>query len=89
MAPFGLLIGAVSTEAELNLIETMTMTALALLEEQAPTLIVIIAALAVNLRMAMYSVALLAFAVGIGLKSVLGAVFTGMFGLYLMQYLFA
>ena len=84
----------------LDLIETMTMTvlviagaaqftALALLEEQAPTLIVIIAALAVNLRMAMYSAALLAFAVGIGLKSVLGAVFTGMFGLYLMQYLFA
>jgi hypothetical protein len=32
---------------------------------------------------------LLAFAVGIGLKSVLGAVFAGMFGLYLMQYLFA
>jgi predicted branched-subunit amino acid permease len=64
-------------------------TALALLEAQAPMLIVIIAALAVNLRMAMYSAALLAFAVGIGLKSVLGAVFAGMFGLYLMQYLFA
>jgi hypothetical protein len=31
--------------------------------------------------------ALLAFAVGIGLKSVLGAVFAGMFGLYLMLYL--
>jgi hypothetical protein len=30
---------------------------------------------------------LLAFAVGIGLKSVLGAVFAGMFGLYLMLYL--
>jgi predicted branched-subunit amino acid permease len=34
-------------------------TALALLEEQAPMLIVIIAALAVNLHMAMYSAALL------------------------------
>jgi predicted branched-subunit amino acid permease len=100
VAPFGLLLGAVSTEAGLNLIETMTMTvlviagaaqftALALLEEQAPMLIVIIAALTVNLRMAIYSAALLAFAVGIGLKSVLGAVFAGMFGLYLMQYLFA
>ena len=123
VAPFGLLFGAVSTEAGLNLIETMTMTvlviagaaqftALALLEEQAPTLIVIIAALAVNLRMAMYSDALVphigsaplrsralaayflvdqlfAVAVGIGFKSVPGAVFAGMFGLYLMQYLFA
>jgi predicted branched-subunit amino acid permease len=69
VAPFGLLFGAVSTEAGLNLIETMTMTvliiagaaqftALALMQEQAPTLIVIIAALAVNLRMAMYSAAL-------------------------------
>ena len=67
--PFGLLFGAVATEAGLDLLETMTMTALvlagaaqftalALLEEQAPTLIVIIAALAVNLRMAMYSAAL-------------------------------
>jgi len=69
VAPFGLLFGAVSSEAGLNLLETMTMTvlviagaaqftALALLQEQAPTLIVIIAALAVNLRMAMYSAAL-------------------------------
>jgi len=32
---------------------------------------------------------LLDFAVGIGLKSVLGAVFAGMFGLYLMRYLLA
>lgn len=69
VAPFGLLFGAVSSEAGLNLLETMTMTvlviagaaqftALALLDEQAPTLIVIVAALAVNLRMAMYSAAL-------------------------------
>ena len=49
----------------------------------------IITALAVNLRLAMYSAVLLAFALGTGLKSVLGAVFAGMFGLYLMQYLFA
>lgn len=69
VAPFGLLFGAVASDAGLDLLETMTMTilviagaaqftALALLEEQAPTLIVIAAALAVNLRMAMYSAAL-------------------------------
>ena len=70
VAPFGLLFGVVATEAGLNLLETMTMTflviagaaqftALALLEDQAPTIVVIIAALAVNLRMAMYSAALI------------------------------
>ena len=69
VTPFGLLFGVIATEAGLNLVETMTMTvlviagaaqftALALLEDQAPTIIVIIAALAVNLRMAMYSAAL-------------------------------
>jgi len=69
VAPFGLLFGAVASDAGLNLLETMTMTilviagaaqftALALLQEHAPTLIVIAAALAVNLRMAMYSAAL-------------------------------
>lgn len=69
VAPFGLLFGVIATDAGLNLLETMTMTvfviagaaqftALALLEEQAPTLVVIAAALAVNLRMAMYSAAL-------------------------------
>ena len=69
VTPFGLLFGVVATEAGLNLIETMMMTilviagaaqftALALLEDQAPTFIVVIAALAVNLRMAMYSAAL-------------------------------
>lgn len=69
VAPFGLLFGVVSTEAGLNLFETMSMTilviagaaqftAIALLEDQAPTFMVIIAALAVNLRMAMYSAAL-------------------------------
>lgn len=69
VAPFGLLFGVVATEAGLNIVETMSMTvlviagaaqftALALLEDQAPTFIVILAALAVNLRMAMYSAAL-------------------------------
>lgn len=67
--PFGLLFGVAATEAGLNLLETMSMTllviagasqftALILMQEQAPTLIVIITALAVNLRMAMYSAAL-------------------------------
>ncbi len=69
VAPFGVLFGVIATDAGLNVLETMAMTvlviagaaqftALALIEEQAPTLIVIAAALAVNLRMAMYSAAL-------------------------------
>lgn len=69
VAPFGLLFGVVANEAGLNLLETMSMTflviagasqftALALLNDHAPTLIVIIASLTVNLRMAMYSAAL-------------------------------
>jgi predicted branched-subunit amino acid permease len=69
VAPFGLLFGAVATEAGLNIVETMVMTilvvagaaqftALTLMSENAPTLIILAAALAVNLRMAMYSAAL-------------------------------
>ncbi|MDN3638188.1 AzlC family ABC transporter permease [Simiduia curdlanivorans] len=69
IAPFGLLFGVVAAEAGLTIIETLAMTilviagasqftALALLSEHAPTLIIIIASLAVNLRMAMYSAAL-------------------------------
>jgi len=69
VAPFGLLFGVVATEAGLNLIETMSMTflviagasqftALALLQQEAPVFIVLLTALAVNLRMAMYSAAL-------------------------------
>ena len=68
-APFGLLFGVVGTEAGLNLLEVMTMTtlviagasqftAVALWVEEAPTIIAIVTALAVNLRMAMYSAAL-------------------------------
>lgn len=66
VAPFGLLFGVVATEAGLNIVETMAMTvlviagsaqftAIALMEENAPTLIVILTAVAVNLRMALYS----------------------------------
>ncbi len=67
--PFGTLFGVISVDAGLNLVETMTMTvlviagaaqftALALLQDNAPTFIVLLTALAVNLRMAMYSAAL-------------------------------
>ncbi len=69
VAPFAVLFGAIATEAGLNIIETMTMTilviagaaqftALALLQEQASTFIVLLTALAVNMRMMMYSAAL-------------------------------
>ncbi|MDU9005658.1 AzlC family ABC transporter permease [Sedimentitalea todarodis] len=68
-APFGLLFGVLATEAGLKLVETMTFTmtvfagaaqfaALQLMQENAPTLIVLASALAVNLRVAMYSAAL-------------------------------
>lgn len=67
--PFGMLFGVLATEAGLNLTEAMAFsltvfagaaqfTALQLLQEQAPTLIVLISALAVNLRVAMYSAAI-------------------------------
>ena len=69
VGPFGALFGVVATEAGLNLLETMSftflviagaaqLTALQLMSEQAPTIIVIVSALAVNLRMAMYSASL-------------------------------
>lgn len=67
--PFGLLFGVLAVEAGLNLIETMTFTmtvfagaaqftALQLMQENTPTLIVLASALAVNLRVAMYSASL-------------------------------
>ncbi|WP_425040276.1 AzlC family ABC transporter permease [Primorskyibacter sp. S187A] len=67
--PFSMLFGLVATEAGLSLFETMTFslvviagaaqfTALGLMQENAPTVIVIISALAVNMRMAMYSASL-------------------------------
>jgi 4-azaleucine resistance transporter AzlC len=68
-APFGFLFGLVGTEAGLNLLEVMSMavlviagaaqfTALAQMQDAAPVLLVVVAALAVNLRMAIYSAAL-------------------------------
>lgn len=70
--PFGLLFGVLASEAGLNLVEIMTFTvtvfagaaqftALQLMQEEAPTLIVLASALAVNLRVAMYSASLTPF----------------------------
>lgn len=71
-APFALLFGVVATEAGLNIVQTMVMTvlviagasqftALVLLQENAPTFIIVATALAVNLRMAMYSAGLVPY----------------------------
>jgi predicted branched-subunit amino acid permease len=68
-APFGTLFGVLATETGLNLTETMIFaitvfagaaqfTALQLMQEHAPVLIVLASALAVNMRMAMYSASL-------------------------------
>ena len=67
--PFAVLFGVLATEAGLNLFEVMSFsvvviagaaqfTALQLMLDNAPTLIVLVSALAVNLRVAMYSAAL-------------------------------
>jgi len=67
--PLAVLFGVLATEAGLNILEVMSFsviviagaaqfTALQLMQENAPTLVVIASALAVNLRMAMYSAAL-------------------------------
>ena len=69
IAPFSLLFGVVATEAGLNVLETMGFSiiviagaaqfaAVGLMEDNVPTLIIILTALAVNLRMAMYSASL-------------------------------
>ncbi|AXI51878.1 MULTISPECIES: AzlC family ABC transporter permease [Sulfitobacter] len=67
--PFASLFGILATEAGLNVFETLAFsvvviagaaqfTALQLMQEHAPTAIVLASALAVNLRMAMYSASL-------------------------------
>ncbi|MDU8928436.1 AzlC family ABC transporter permease [Alisedimentitalea sp. MJ-SS2] len=69
IVPFALLFGVVATEAGLTIFDTLAFslaviagaaqfTALQLMQEHAPTIIVLISALAVNLRLAMYSAAL-------------------------------
>ncbi len=66
VVPFAVLFGVLATEAGLNVLEALTFsivviagaaqfTALQLMQEQAPTWVVLASALAVNLRMAMYS----------------------------------
>lgn len=65
-APFAFLFGVLATKAGLNVFEALAFsivvvagaaqfTALQLMEDNAPTLIILASALAVNLRMAMYS----------------------------------
>lgn len=67
--PFGLLFGVVAAEAGLDITETMgftvlvlagasQFTAVQLINDHAPAIVVILSALAVNLRMAMYSASL-------------------------------
>ncbi len=69
VGPFAMLFGVVAVQAGLNPIEALgfsvaviagaaQLTALQLMVDQAPTLIVLASALAVNLRMAMYSASL-------------------------------
>lgn len=69
IVPFGLLFGAISVEAGLKIVEVLSFsvlimagaaqfTAVALIADNVPTVIVLFTALAVNLRMAMYSAAL-------------------------------
>ena len=69
VVPFSVLFGVVARDAGLDVLQAMSMavlviagaaqfTALALLQDQAPVLVALVAALAVNLRMAMYSAAL-------------------------------
>jgi predicted branched-subunit amino acid permease len=70
VGPFALVFGVVATEAGLDVVETFAFSffviagasqfaALQQMAESAPTLIVVLTALAVNLRMAMYSASLL------------------------------
>lgn len=69
IVPFATLFGVLATEAGLSVFETLAFsvvviagaaqfTALQLMQENAPTIIVLASALAVNLRMAMYSASL-------------------------------
>ncbi len=83
--PFALLFGVVATEAGLKVIETMGMTvlviagtaqfaAIALMRDEAPTYIVLATAMAVNLRMAMYSASITPY---LGQATLLQRIFVG------------
>ena len=72
VVPFATLFGVVATEVGLNLIQTMGFTALVIagaaqfaslqmMQDQAPILMVLLAGLAVNMRMAMYSASLVPY----------------------------
>lgn len=72
VGPFALLFGVVGSEAGLNIAEVMgfsvlviagaaQFTALSLMQENAPTVVVLATSLAVNLRMAMYSASLVPY----------------------------
>jgi len=86
--PFSTLFGVVATEAGLSVFETLTFsvlviagaaqfTAVELLRNDVPTVIVLISALAVNLRMAMYSASLTPYLGGARLwQRALAAYFT-------------
>ncbi len=86
--PFGMLFGVLGAEAGLNLTQVMAFsltvfagaaqfTALQLMQENAPTVIVLISALAVNLRVAMYSASLTPYLGGAPLwQRVFAAYFT-------------
>lgn len=88
IVPFSLLFGVVATEAGLNVLETLSFsvlviagaaqfTALQLLSDGAPTAIALVSALAVNLRMAMYSASLTPYLGGASLgQRALAAYFT-------------
>lgn len=69
VVPFSVLFGVVARDAGLDVVQAMSMailviagasqfTAIALLQDHAPVFVVLLASLAVNLRMAMYSAAL-------------------------------
>lgn len=69
LVPYGILFGVVATEAGLDIAQALVMsglviagaaqfTALALMQDHAPTLVILATALAVNLRLAMYSAGL-------------------------------
>jgi predicted branched-subunit amino acid permease len=88
VAPFAALFGVLAIEAGLNVLETMMFsvavfagaaqfTALQLIQEQAPTVVVLLSALAVNLRVAMYSAALTPYLGGAPMwQRVIAAYFT-------------
>lgn len=87
IVPFALLFGVLATEAGLSVFEALSFsvvviagaaqfTALQLMQDQAPTIIVILSSLAINLRMAMYSASITPYLGGLPLwKRALAAYF--------------